>query len=223
MPCAERTFPCSTPSRLLEGAERSLLSRGYGGASIRRIADEAGANVAAINYHFGSKKELFAELFRQRFQPVVERRAELLPVIESGGSISVSDIVRAYFGTLFRYRESTGNRVAVVIWMLLNGDPEVSRLAGKCLEEGHSSIQRRYAQALACLIPDVPISELEWRLEAMERFALCVIAGPIVAWSTGGSDLPDISSSKSHGSLGEELATIIQACMQAPPAVRQGG
>jgi hypothetical protein len=45
MRSTERTFPSSTVSRLLNCAERSLLTRGYKGSLIRRITDEAGVNV----------------------------------------------------------------------------------------------------------------------------------------------------------------------------------
>ena len=219
MTCAERPHLNSTVSRLLDGAERNLLSHGYKGASIRRITEEAGANVAAINYHFGSKRALFAELFQRRFQPVALRRAELLQAIEASASNSIEDIVLAYFGTLFRYRESAGEQVAAVIWMLLNGDPEASQLASECMGDGYTALLRRYAQALARAIPDVPMKELKWRLEMMERFALCVIAGPRAGWTAKAIDFSDAGATRTHGSLGDGLVAIIQACIQAPRTV----
>lgn len=219
MICAERLPPNTTVSRLLDGAERSLLSFGYKGASIRRITDEAGAGVASINYHFGSKKGLFAELFRRRFQPVATRRSELLRAIEATTSYSSEDVARAYFGTLFHYREKSGEKVVSVIWMLLNSDPEASQLASECMGDGYADLRHRYALALARAIPGVPVVELEWRLEVLEHFALCAIAGPKVVRTARTVDFPGAGDMRNDRSVSDGLLGIIQACLHAPHAV----
>lgn len=64
-----RTDPAPRPddgtrARLLESAARVIAERGFRGATTRAICDRAGANVAAINYHFGSKERLQAEALR---------------------------------------------------------------------------------------------------------------------------------------------------------------
>lgn len=163
---------------------------------------------------------MFAELFRQRFQPVAQCRGELLKGVEADASVSVAAIVQAYFGTLFRYCESAGQKTASVIWMLLNGEPEVSQLASECMGGEHADLTRRYVRILARAIPGVPEMELEWRLEVMERFALCVIAGPNVGWVARASDPPDAGGTRSPLSVAEGLVGIIQACIQAPHATR---
>jgi AcrR family transcriptional regulator len=196
-----------------------LLSRGYRGSSIRLITDEAGANVASINYHFGSKRELFAELFRRRLCPVTQRRTELLQGIEAGSSNSVEEIVQAYFGTLFQYRQQAGENVAAVISMLLNGDPEVSQLASESLGDGYADLRHRYASVLANAIPNVPLIELEWRLEVLERFALCVMAGPNVGWAARTLDPAAAGDACVAGGLSDGLLGIIQACIEAPQTV----
>ena len=50
----------STRDALLEAAAELFAEHGFEGASIRRISEKAGANVAAIHYHFGSKEKLYA-------------------------------------------------------------------------------------------------------------------------------------------------------------------
>lgn len=86
-----------TPGRLLEAAERLFAERGFGGTSVRDITAAAGCNIAAVNYHFGSKEKLYRELFatrlddlrRQRIEAVVavlddaERRQDVTPVIDA--------------------------------------------------------------------------------------------------------------------------------------------
>lgn len=53
-----------TKTALLEAAGELFAARGFGSTSIRTIAEKAGANVAAINYHFGGKENLYAETLR---------------------------------------------------------------------------------------------------------------------------------------------------------------
>ncbi len=54
-----------TRAALLDAAEVLFSERGYGGVSTREIVDAAGANIAAIRYHFGSKEELYVEVLRR--------------------------------------------------------------------------------------------------------------------------------------------------------------
>jgi len=51
----------TTRQRLIEAAEPIFANLGYDGASVRNICQNAGANVAAVNYHFGDKRELYLE------------------------------------------------------------------------------------------------------------------------------------------------------------------
>ncbi|MBW1802314.1 MAG: TetR/AcrR family transcriptional regulator [Deltaproteobacteria bacterium] len=59
----------ATKNRLLEKAETLFAQRGYHGVSIREITASARCNMGAVNYHFGSKKNLYMEVFRARWVP----------------------------------------------------------------------------------------------------------------------------------------------------------
>ncbi|MFH6968404.1 TetR/AcrR family transcriptional regulator [Flavobacterium sp. YJ01] len=52
---------------LLETAESLFSDRGYSDTSIRDIAKAAGVNLALVNYHFGSKENLYLTIFKRRF------------------------------------------------------------------------------------------------------------------------------------------------------------
>jgi len=54
-----------TRAKLLEAAREVFAECGYYGATVRKICTRAGANVAAVNYHFGDKMELYTEVLRQ--------------------------------------------------------------------------------------------------------------------------------------------------------------
>jgi AcrR family transcriptional regulator len=77
----------TTKERLLDEAEALFAQRGYDGVSVREITKAAHCNLAAVNYHFGNKKNLYLEVFRARWMPRAERLQEAFrnaPVVGNG-------------------------------------------------------------------------------------------------------------------------------------------
>ncbi len=66
----------STRERLIEAAGRLFAEKGFAGATVREICDAAGANVAAVNYHFHDKEALYAEVVAH----VLRGRTERFPM-----------------------------------------------------------------------------------------------------------------------------------------------
>ena len=62
-----------TRDRLLDEAEELFAQRGYHAVSVREITKAAGSNLAAVNYHFGNKQNLYLEVFRSRWLPRASR------------------------------------------------------------------------------------------------------------------------------------------------------
>lgn len=77
-----------TKTRLLAAATELFATRGFHGTKIRDIAAQAGVNVAAGNYHYGSKKELYLEVLRGRFADV---RAQ---IVRRGAALSAHGLAR---------------------------------------------------------------------------------------------------------------------------------
>ena len=67
-----------TQIKIIEAAEIEFAEMGYAGASIREITNRAGVNIAAINYHFGSKEALFKEMVLFHIEPINQVRMTLL-------------------------------------------------------------------------------------------------------------------------------------------------
>jgi AcrR family transcriptional regulator len=75
-----------TPERLKEAVEALLLSKGEAGLTLRDITESAGANVAAVAYHFKSKDNLVSLVFAEALDEVTEmqtKRVEALPAEHS--------------------------------------------------------------------------------------------------------------------------------------------
>ena len=59
-----------TRERILDAAEALIIERGFAATSLRAIADRARVNLAATNYHFGSKMGLLAAVFHRIVEPI---------------------------------------------------------------------------------------------------------------------------------------------------------
>ncbi len=62
--------PVATKARILDAAEALFMEHGFEATSLRHITAAAGVNLAAVNYHFGSKEELFQAVLTRRLDPM---------------------------------------------------------------------------------------------------------------------------------------------------------
>src|SRR5437764_11540329 len=93
-----------TRTAILAAAERLYADRGFGDVTLRDIVAAADVNLAAVNYHFGSKDELIAELFVTRSLATNRERLNELKQAEQtgGGRASIDAILRALVGPTLR-------------------------------------------------------------------------------------------------------------------------
>jgi AcrR family transcriptional regulator len=63
-----------TRARILEAAGPIFADRGFQGATVREICDAAGAGLASINYHFGDKQHLYAQVVESAFEDLSRLR-----------------------------------------------------------------------------------------------------------------------------------------------------
>jgi len=84
-----------TRTRLLETAVRLFAEKGFEGTSVRAITAEAGCNLAAVNYHFGGKDQLYEEIFHLRLKAIREQRLAIIRSALAEG-ISLEALLRAF-------------------------------------------------------------------------------------------------------------------------------
>ncbi len=90
-----------TQVRLLDAAERLLGDRGFDAVSLRAINAEAGSNVAAAHYHFGSKAALVRAVLDRRMSVLAEERFERLSVLEHDDVVTPRAVAEVVAGPLF--------------------------------------------------------------------------------------------------------------------------
>lgn len=177
---AESKNQTDTRERILDASERLFMAHGYEGTSMRMITGDAEVNLAAVNYHFGSKEALLREVFRRRLTWLNSQRLEALDRLEAeagGGPIKPSAILEAFFGTLLQMgkEESLGGMTFL-------------RLLGRTLTEPadfirtffageYAEVVERYKKALFRALPEVPPEEIIWRFHLMLGAMSYAIAG----------------------------------------------
>ncbi|VIO71426.1 hypothetical protein CI1B_36100 [Bradyrhizobium ivorense] len=184
-----------TRSAILAAAERLYADRGFGDVTLRDIVAEANVNLAAVNYHFGSKDELIAELFVTRsIQTNRERLNELKAAEERGGGrATIEDIIRALVGPPLRGclgPDREGSTAArFMIRASIESVPPIRRIKNR--EVDHL---RKFAAAMRRAMPGRDDTELYWGL----HFALAMAHHTIrekerlLRLSEGKCDLDDV-------------------------------
>ncbi|WP_298393015.1 TetR family transcriptional regulator [uncultured Azonexus sp.] len=169
-----------TRERILDVAERLFMAHGYDGTSMRQITGEAGVNLAAVNYHFGSKESLIQEVFRRRLDWLNEERMRVLDRLEAeagGQPVKPSLIVDAFFGTLLRMAEDDARGGMTFLRLLGRTLTEPSEFIRAFLAHEYKEVMDRFKEALFRALPDVPKAEIVWRFHFMLGATSYAIAG----------------------------------------------
>ncbi len=169
-----------TRERILDAGERLFMVHGYDGTSMRQITGEAAVNLAAVNYHFGSKESLMQEVFRRRLGWLNEERIRVLEEMETaaqGNPLKPSQIVDGFFGTLLRMADDDTRGGMTFLRLLGRTLTEPSEFIRTFLMDEYAEVVERYKQALFKALPDVPKAEIVWRFHFMLGATSYAIAG----------------------------------------------
>jgi AcrR family transcriptional regulator len=173
--------PDRKKTQILDAAESLFAEQGFAQVSIRDIAVAAKANIAAVNYHFGSKERLFEALFARRVIPVNDQRLELLRAAESkgrNGKPSLRDLVEAFVRPplLLGDTASHGSQGLVMMRFL-------SRMLSMprehvFLEAYYGEVRSRFIGRLTDILPNLPYETVLWRYNMMVGALIYALAGP---------------------------------------------
>lgn len=149
---------------ILDKAEIAFADAGFMGVRLRDVAAEAGVNQALIRYYFGSKEDLFDEVFRRRGSAISGARHVLLDkLLADKPAPSVAEIIRAYLQPQWDMKHGgAGGAAFVRLQARLHSEPEEHAL--RLRREVYDASVKRYIQALNAALPEVPREVLSMRM-----------------------------------------------------------
>ena len=161
------TTTIDTKEQILNVAEQQFGEKGFAGTTLRSVIREAGVNIAAVHYHFGSKEELFVAVVRRVAQQMVPVQLEELAKYTSENKTpSVENVMEAFFAPPLRMISQMGEAGMIR-----------SQFIGRCRAEPlpiqqigdreFNESQQRFLDILQRVFPNQTRLELEWKLDLM--------------------------------------------------------
>ncbi|MFC7300236.1 TetR/AcrR family transcriptional regulator [Cognatiluteimonas weifangensis] len=156
--------PFSTKDRILGAAEELFAQHGFAGTSLRQVTTRADVNIAAVNYHFGSKENLVNEVFRRRMDEMSARRLAQLQAALQQHPGELEPVLAAFVEpalAMARDRQGGGAFIRVIA----RAYAEKNDSLRKFLSDRYGHVLRAFAKAIAGCVPGLGKEQLYWRLD----------------------------------------------------------
>ncbi len=163
----ERRGPAATKQRILDAAESLFMEHGYEATSLRSITATAGVNLAAVNYHFGSKEELFQAVLTRRLDPMNQDRVALLTRFEreaAPGPVACERILTALFVPALKLARDPARGGENFLRLLGRAYADPAPFIRQFLSAQYAEMIERFKAAFGRALPHLPRRELSWRL-----------------------------------------------------------
>ncbi|MFT5236333.1 MAG: AcrR family transcriptional regulator [Shewanella sp.] len=154
-----------TKTRILDSAEKLFAERGFSETSLRLITSKAEVNLASVNYHFGSKKELIRAVLARYldvFMPVAS--AEIVKLQNSDKTASLNDIFSALVEPLLDLNQLRTEGTRTFLQLLGRGYIESQGHLRWFITTHYGEHLSLFVKAVAESAPHIPPAEMFWRL-----------------------------------------------------------
>jgi AcrR family transcriptional regulator len=157
--------PFSTKDRILGAAEELFAQFGFAGTSLRQVTSRADVNIAAVNYHFGSKENLVNEVFRRRMDDMSRQRLTALKAAQKDHPGELEPILAAFVEPALAMAQDRHN--GAFARMIARAYAEKNDALRKFLSEHYGHVLREFAKAIAACLPELAKDSLYWRLDIL--------------------------------------------------------
>ncbi len=209
--------PQATKGRILDAAEGLFMEHGFEATSMRAITAAAGVNLAAVNYHFGSKEELFQSVLTRRLDPMNQARLDLLTRLERDTAphpVPCERILSAMFIPALALARDPARGGKNFLRLLGRAYADPAPFIRRFLSGQYAVMIARFKAAFARALPQLPAKELSWRLH--------FIMGAL-SYTLAGTDALRLIAELTPAESGNDemllrrLAPFLLAGLQSPP------
>ncbi len=160
------TIAHKTRGRIVRAAEKLFAEKGFRAMTLRDVTKEAGVNLAAVNYHFGSKTNLMRAVIERRFEPINRERLEQLNVQVTGHSpdpVPLESIFEALFRPLFNHAKTARGPDRTLMQMIGRALTEPVDFMRSMHKEFFQELSRRFLGELKRSCPELSDAALQLR------------------------------------------------------------
>lgn len=154
----------STKDRILYAAEELFAQQGFASTSLRQVTSRADVNIAAVNYHFGSKENLVNEVFRRRMDDMSRDRLAALQEAVEARPGELEPILAAFVEPALAMAQDRHGGGAF-IRVIARAYAESNDSLRKFLSDQYGHVLREFAKALTACVPGLGKEALYWRLD----------------------------------------------------------
>ncbi|GAA4873209.1 TetR/AcrR family transcriptional regulator [Ferrimonas pelagia] len=154
----------STKERILNAAERLFAERGFSETSLRLITSKAEVNLASVNYHFGSKKELIQAVLARYLDIAMPAMARALEAQEAEHALTLEEVFEAIVEPMMSVNEVRPNGTAIFLQLLGRGYIENQGHLRWFVTTNHGAVLDKIVQVVHQAAPHVPAVEVFWRM-----------------------------------------------------------
>ena len=205
-----------TRQRILDTAERLFAERGFAETSLRTLTREAGVNLAAVHYHFGSKEQLFVELLSRIVAPVNAERLARFDAIEAAdGEPDLDALIRAFLEPAMALTAGEDARAETMRQLIGRMQAQRSSMHEEVIHLFREVIDR-FLALLARALPHLDRPTLLWRMHFLVGAMCFSFADPkgVEQMSGGACRIGDGSA------LVDEMVASFAGAFRAPEAAR---
>jgi AcrR family transcriptional regulator len=169
-----------TKDKLLDAAETLFMEHGFEATSLRLITAAAGVNLAAVNYHFGSKEELFQAVLSRRLDPMNSERVDLLAELEqqaAPSAVPCEQVLSAMLIPALKLARDPERGGSNFLRLLGRAYADPAPFIRQFLAERYAVMIARFKAAFGRALPELPKRELGWRLHFIMGALSYTLAG----------------------------------------------
>lgn len=154
-----------TKIRILDAAEKLFAERGFSDTSLRLITGRAEVNLASVNYHFGSKKELIRAVLARYldvFMPAAAGQIQQLQQCQQ--QVPLEQVFAALVEPLLQLNQVRHGGTTVFLQLLGRGYIESQGHLRWFITTHYRDALQQFVSAVSDSAPQVPAAEMFWRL-----------------------------------------------------------
>jgi AcrR family transcriptional regulator len=147
-------------------AERLFAEQGFHATSLRQITQAAEANLAAVNYHFGTKQALILAVFRRRLDALNQARLERLDqALQTSPQAELEDVLDAFVFPAMAFTHGSDDDGHRFMRILMRAFADQDEQLHRALSAEYAHVMRRFADAIATALPGTTPTQLRRQLD----------------------------------------------------------